>query len=98
MKKRTQKQIAQEANISEAFFCEILAGKKTPSWVTAKKLSKITGISIELWMESKNNPEKLKDEVLTFLSENTNSVTQKHSTVEIEQFKEQNNICQQEAQ
>lgn len=82
MKKRTQKQIAQEANISEGFFCEILAGKKTPSWTTAKILTKITGIPVEHWMENKKKNTQIK--IFLGLSKNQQYRTnesKKYSTV-----------------
>lgn len=63
MKKTRQTHIAKMAGISDAFLSEILAGKKTPYWETAKVLSKVTGIPVEFWMESKNNPEQLKAKI-----------------------------------
>lgn len=63
MKKIRQTHIAKMAKISDAFLSEILAGKKTPYWETAKVLSKVTGIPVEFWMESKNNPEQLKAKI-----------------------------------
>jgi len=60
MKTNKQTYIAKQAGIVDSFLSEILAGKKTPSWETAKKLFKATGIRPEIWMESRNNPELLK--------------------------------------
>lgn len=60
MKKIKQRNIVIKANISDAFFSEILYGKKKPSWETAKKLSEITGIACDVWMENKSNPDTLR--------------------------------------
>lgn len=60
MKTTRQTDIVKMVGISDAFLSEILAGKKSPSWETAKKLFKATGIRPEIWMESKNNYELLK--------------------------------------
>ena len=60
MKTQTQTQIAKMAGISDGLLSQILTGQKAPSWGTAKTLCKVTGIPVELWMESKNNPEQLK--------------------------------------
>ena len=60
MKKTRQTHIAKMAGISDAFLSEILAGQKSPSWETAKKLFKVTGIRPEFWMESRNNYQILK--------------------------------------
>jgi len=61
MKTNTQTQIAKKAGISDGLLSQILTGSKSPSWENAKVLSKVTGIPVELWMESKNNPEQLKN-------------------------------------
>lgn len=52
--------IANKANVSQPYFSQILNGDRKPSWETAKKLYAVTGIPVELWMESKNNPEQLR--------------------------------------
>ncbi|MGD9732556.1 MAG: transcriptional regulator [Desulfamplus sp.] len=63
MKTTKQTHIAKMAGISDAFLSEILAGKKTPYWETAKRLSNVTGIPVEIWMESKNNPKQLRNQI-----------------------------------
>lgn len=60
MKKIKQTQIAKNAGITDGFLSQILAGIRTPSWENAKKLHQATGIRPEIWMESKNNPEIIK--------------------------------------
>jgi len=53
MKKINQTEVARRADITDAFFSEILAGKKNPSWKTAKKLAKVLSwTSPVFWMES----------------------------------------------
>ncbi|MBF0229192.1 MAG: helix-turn-helix transcriptional regulator [Desulfamplus sp.] len=63
MKTTRQTHIAKKAGISDGLLSQILTGAKAPSWETAKILSKVTGIPIEFWMESKNNPELLKTKI-----------------------------------
>lgn len=46
-----QTELAKKCNISDAFLSEIIARKKRPSWNVAKKLSKHTSSTIDLWME-----------------------------------------------
>ena len=60
MKKNRQTHIAKKAGITDGFLSQILAGIRTPSWETAKKLFKATGIPPEIWMEARNNPERIK--------------------------------------
>jgi transcriptional regulator with XRE-family HTH domain len=61
MKTSTQTYLAKKANISDAFLSEILAGKKSPSWETAKKLSKFSHIPVSIWMESKNSYQEIRE-------------------------------------
>ncbi|MBF0232872.1 MAG: hypothetical protein HQK65_07520 [Desulfamplus sp.] len=60
MKKITQTYISKKTGISDALLSAVLTGKKRTCWDTAKKLSEITGIAIEIWMENKSNPETLR--------------------------------------
>ncbi len=60
MKKIKQTEIAKKADITDGFLSQILTGEKSPSWETAKKLFKATGIRPEIWMESKNNHVQLR--------------------------------------
>ena len=60
MKKTRQTEIAKKAGITDGFLSQILTGLRTPSWETAKKLFKATGIRPEIWMESRNNYQILK--------------------------------------
>lgn len=60
MKKNSQTHIAKKVGISDSFFSEILSGKKSPGWETAKKLFETTGILPAYWMESRQYPEKLR--------------------------------------
>lgn len=46
-----QSEIAKKAAISNSHLSEIIANKKRPSWKVAKRLSVLTGIPIETWME-----------------------------------------------
>ena len=62
MKKTRQTEIAKKAGITDGFLSQILTGLRTPSWETAKKLFKATGIRPEIWMESKENTEDLKNQ------------------------------------
>ena len=48
-----QKEIAKKVGISPAFLSEILTGRKSPSWETAKKLAVVTGVAAARWMETK---------------------------------------------
>lgn len=53
MKRYKQTIIAQLVGITDAFFSEILAGKKNPSWKTAKKLAGVLPWTTpSFWMES----------------------------------------------
>ena len=63
MKKIKQTEIAKKADITDGFLSQILTGEKSPSWETAKKLFKATGIPPEIWMESRNNYEHLKTKI-----------------------------------
>lgn len=47
------KAIAKMVGISQPYISQLLTGKRNPSWTTAKRLSKVTGIKESLWMESK---------------------------------------------
>jgi transcriptional regulator with XRE-family HTH domain len=62
MKRGTQANIANNANISEAFFSQIVNGHRRPSWHTAKTLAKITQTKPELWLDGK--PEEIKRAVI----------------------------------
>ena len=44
--------IAKQANISKQFLSNILAGRKRPSWSTAKRLAEVTNSSPVDWMEA----------------------------------------------
>ena len=59
MKKLKQTDIAKSVKISDGFLSEILAGKKSPYWQTAKKLFSVTGVAVDIWMEAKLEPERL---------------------------------------
>jgi transcriptional regulator with XRE-family HTH domain len=48
----TQEEIAQKIGKTQAFISSILRGKCRPSYQTAKDLCIVTGIPIEVWMES----------------------------------------------
>jgi len=61
MKKTTQSYLAKKAEISDAFLSEVLAGKKSPSWETAKKLSNFSKIPVSMWMESKTCHEEIRE-------------------------------------
>ena len=50
-KKLKQFEIARKAGISPSFLSEVISNKKRPSWYIAKKLEKVTGIAVGLWME-----------------------------------------------
>ena len=56
-----QQDIAKKVGISGAFLSEIIHGKKSPSWKTAKNLNKITGVPIDLWMENKSRHSEIRD-------------------------------------
>lgn len=60
-KAKSQKEIAQLAEISDAFLSQILAGLRRPSWKTAKKLSKITFTTPELWLDG--SPDQIKSAI-----------------------------------
>lgn len=48
---RTLKQTALEAGITPAFMSMILNGHRNPSWKTAKKLERVTGLPAPDWFE-----------------------------------------------
>jgi transcriptional regulator with XRE-family HTH domain len=48
----TQEEIAQAVGVTQAFISNILRGKSRPSYQNAKKLCIVTGIPVEVWMES----------------------------------------------
>jgi len=55
--------IANKANLSQAFFSQILNGERAPSWNNAKKLFEITGIEPEFWLDTKNNNQPLQQKI-----------------------------------
>ena len=59
MKRGTQTKIADKIKISDAFMCQILSGKRRPSWVVAKKLAAATNTEPGLWLEA--SPEKMRE-------------------------------------
>jgi len=50
-KKLKQVEIARMVKISPSFLSEIISNKKRPSWHTANRLEKVTGIPVQMWME-----------------------------------------------
>lgn len=63
MKKGIQTRLAGRINVSNAFLCQILKGKRRPSWSVAKRLAKATKTKPDLWLEAP--PEKLKKAMAT---------------------------------
>jgi len=61
MKTIKQSKIAKMANLSRSFLSLIIAGKRRPSYSTAKRLAKVTGTDPVLWLEGK--PEEIRDEL-----------------------------------
>lgn len=57
MKRGNQTKLADKTNISYAYMCQILKGKRRPSWRIAKKLAAATRTKPDLWMEG--SPEKI---------------------------------------
>ena len=51
MKRQIQRIIARKANISDGFLSMVLAGKRRPSWATAKRLAKVTNIDEKIWLD-----------------------------------------------
>jgi transcriptional regulator with XRE-family HTH domain len=58
MKRGNQTKLASKIKISDAFLCQILSGKRRPSWFVAKKLAAATRTKPDLWLDA--TPEKLK--------------------------------------
>jgi transcriptional regulator with XRE-family HTH domain len=56
---RKQKLISQKAKLSEPCLSNILAGRRRPSWSTAKKLETATGIPAVEWIEGRVDREYL---------------------------------------
>lgn len=52
MMKINYTQIALKANLSKQFLSNIVAGRKRPSWTTAKRLAEATNSSPVDWLES----------------------------------------------
>ena len=45
-----QIQIADKAQISPSFYCDILHGRRVPSAVVAERLEQVTGIKFRSWL------------------------------------------------
>ncbi len=58
MKKTTITKIAQQAGISQGFLSNILCGRRSPHYKTAKKLAAVTETEVVLWLEG--DPVELK--------------------------------------
>lgn len=54
-----QTKIAKDADISVSLINQILSGQKRPSWDTAKRLEKASGLSAVDWIEGKVDRECL---------------------------------------
>ena len=64
--KITQQSVANEAQVKSSLLSQLLNGQKTPSWKNAKKLSQVTGIRPEIWMESITNNETLRKQFMEY--------------------------------
>lgn len=51
MERGIQTQIARRVGVTSQFICQIISGKKRPSWQIAKKIAKATLTSPVLWLE-----------------------------------------------
>lgn len=56
-----QKEIAQKANLTDAFISMVFSGTRRPSWTTAKKLAEVTGTTPALWMEG--SPDQIRQAI-----------------------------------
>jgi len=55
--KPTISNTAKEIGISQGFFSNILAGRRRPHYRVGKDIARITGTSVDLWMEG--SPEEI---------------------------------------
>ena len=53
-----QRELAERAGVSEGLISMIVSGARRPSWDVAKKLCKITGTDLQLWMEGNADKKK----------------------------------------
>jgi len=55
--KKTITKIAEESGVTQGFLSNVLAGRRRPHYKKAKIIARVTGTTVDLWMEG--SPEQM---------------------------------------